>query len=337
MYFPNINNELLYNILNEFKYAIKIGINKYYNKYKYLTKNSLYKYLVYYLMMHKCIIEFKNKDFYINELNLYNVAFNYHIKWNWKNRKTSKAIYNDILNNNIKGNIIKITKSERKNFKNINFNLTYKENLDVIISSYNDINGINDLLNILSKTNHNITCYIYEKGNTKYNLKDYNFKINIIHLPNIGREQHTYLYHIINNYDNLADNILMTPSNINRYPGRIDIIKKNIDFLVSNICCNVDLDGSSNILAGQKEYFVHNNGYGKVCRTNFKNLYKYFNKILNKFRPDENSCFNGTYFTKNFFIKNNSIDYYKKIINTIKCDIDESGYHLERIMNLVYT
>ena len=32
----------------------------------------------------------------------------------------------------------------------------------------------------------------------KYFLED-------IHLPNIGREAHTYLYHIIKNYDNLAD------------------------------------------------------------------------------------------------------------------------------------
>ena len=32
----------------------------------------------------------------------------------------------------------------------------------------------------------------------KYFLED-------IHLPNLGREAHTYLYHIIKNYDNLAD------------------------------------------------------------------------------------------------------------------------------------
>ena len=28
---------------------------------------------------------------------------------------------------------------------------------------------------------------------------------NIINLDNVGRESHTYLYHVINNYNNLSD------------------------------------------------------------------------------------------------------------------------------------
>ncbi len=51
---------------------------------------------------------------------------------------------------------------------------------------------------------------IYNKG--KQNLKTHsNYKI--IKLPNLGREAHTYLYHIINNYDNLSDRILFLQGN----------------------------------------------------------------------------------------------------------------------------
>lgn len=42
---------------------------------------------------------------------------------------------------------------------------------------------------------------VYNKGSYNSSLN----KFNVISLPNIGRESHTYLYHIINNYDNLAD------------------------------------------------------------------------------------------------------------------------------------
>ena len=41
---------------------------------------------------------------------------------------------------------------------------------------------------------------IYNKGNDDID----NIYKNVIKLINIGREGHTYLYHIINNYDNLA-------------------------------------------------------------------------------------------------------------------------------------
>jgi len=40
---------------------------------------------------------------------------------------------------------------------------------------------------------------IYNKGSKL------DYSLPVIHLPNIGREGHTYLYHIINNYDNLSD------------------------------------------------------------------------------------------------------------------------------------
>jgi len=34
---------------------------------------------------------------------------------------------------------------------------------------------------------------------------------NVVFLPNVGRESHTYLYHIIENYDNLADITIFLP------------------------------------------------------------------------------------------------------------------------------
>ena len=58
--------------------------------------------------------------------------------------------------------------------------------MDLIVARYKeDISWLNNL-------NANIIIYnkFYDEGNV---------------LPNIGREAHTYLYHIINNYDNLPN------------------------------------------------------------------------------------------------------------------------------------
>ena len=62
----------------------------------------------------------------------------------------------------------------------------------IVVARYNE--------NILYLTPHKNITIIYNKG-----LDDLPTEFDIIKLPNIGRESHTYLYHIIQNYDNLAD------------------------------------------------------------------------------------------------------------------------------------
>ena len=67
--------------------------------------------------------------------------------------------------------------------------------LTIVVARYNEsIDWINGTLNNRTK------CIIYNKG-----PKLDNHICPIIYLPNVGREGHTYLYHIINNYDNLSE------------------------------------------------------------------------------------------------------------------------------------
>jgi hypothetical protein len=51
--------------------------------------------------------------------------------------------------------------------------------------------------------------FIYNKGTKLPNI----LNCNIIELENKGRETHTYLYHIINNYENLPEKIIFTQAN----------------------------------------------------------------------------------------------------------------------------
>ena len=72
----------------------------------------------------------------------------------------------------------------------------------IVVARYNeDVSFLNNYKDI---------TIIYNKGKD-----DLNYDFNIIKLPNIGRESHTYLYHIINNYDNLADKTMF-------FQGKID-------------------------------------------------------------------------------------------------------------------
>lgn len=88
--------------------------------------------------------------------------------------------------------------------------------VELVVARYNEN------LSWLKKVSKKIKITIYNKGK---NDIDFPF----ISLPNIGRESHTYLYHIIKNYDNLSDKTIFCQGDtIFHSPGFLDLLK-NID------------------------------------------------------------------------------------------------------------
>jgi hypothetical protein len=75
----------------------------------------------------------------------------------------------------------------------------------LIISHYNEnLDWINEI-------NNNIHIFIYNKGEKIININKKNTQV--INLKNVGREAHTYIYHIVNNYYNLEDLIFFSKGN----------------------------------------------------------------------------------------------------------------------------
>jgi hypothetical protein len=85
--------------------------------------------------------------------------------------------------------------------------------IDIIVARYNeDLEWMNEY------PFNQFKYIVYNKGNNNNFNKKYVKKI--INIKNVGRCDHTYLYHIITNYDNLAKiNIFL--------PGSLDMEKKN--------------------------------------------------------------------------------------------------------------
>lgn len=75
---------------------------------------------------------------------------------------------------------------------------------DLVIAYYNESEYINTFINYANKYKYFI--HLYNKGDTNIKFSD-NVSINYkIHkLQNIGQATHTYLYHIIENYDKLSN------------------------------------------------------------------------------------------------------------------------------------
>jgi hypothetical protein len=109
--------------------------------------------------------------------------------------------------------------------------------IDIIVSRYNEH------LEWLNEYPFNQFEYIvYNKGINdnfcKNNVKQ------IINLPNIGKCDHTYLYHIVNNYDNLSDILVF-------FPGSLNIQEKKIK---SKILLNYIINHNY-----ENAYFLGNN------------------------------------------------------------------------------
>jgi len=75
----------------------------------------------------------------------------------------------------------------------------------------------------LGKYIDNYPIYLYDKSGETQN---YNNSINVEYIKNVGRESHTYLHHIIKNYDNLSDYVIFTQAKHNDHIKKFDKLFK---------------------------------------------------------------------------------------------------------------
>ena len=92
-------------------------------------------------------------------------------------------------------------------YRNNTINKIDDNRISIIISRYNE-----NLKWTLEYPYNKYKYIVYNKGNNDFFEKKN--VINVINLPNVGRESHTYLYHIITNYDNLKDINVFLPGSI---------------------------------------------------------------------------------------------------------------------------
>ena len=87
----------------------------------------------------------------------------------------------------------------------------------------------NEDLSWLDKINSDVDIFVYHKKDDidlQYNDKSIIDSNNFI-LKNVGRESHTYLKHIIDNYDNLYDLEYFSQGYPKEYPGFADVVNND--------------------------------------------------------------------------------------------------------------
>ena len=82
------------------------------------------------------------------------------------------------------------------------------ENVSIVVSRFNE-----DLKWTLERPFNHFKYIVYNKGDND-NFEKTNV-VKIVNIENVGKNDHTYLYHIVTNYDNLTKIIVFFPGSVN--------------------------------------------------------------------------------------------------------------------------
>lgn len=101
------------------------------------------------------------------------------------------------------------------------------ENISIIVSRFNE-----DLKWTLESPFNQFKYIVYNKGENddfeKTNV------VEVIFLENVGKNDHTYLYHIIQNYDNLSNILVFLPGSVNMDYKKVKAIQILNNIIKSN-------------------------------------------------------------------------------------------------------
>jgi hypothetical protein len=229
--------------------------------------------------------------------------------------------------------------------------------INLIIARYNE--NLDWIENI--PKNLNINIIIYNKG-----LDNINY--NSIKVGNIGRESHTYLYYIIENYNNLADiNIFIQGDPFTHNPNFIyDLYKINTYEDIQPLSygysyktpppeitynfyekykTNFYIDYLDNDFKPNNIYYY--NYFSEITindikkKLNEKDLLKYYikkldiNNIKNKYLLP--TSYAALFSVKKYIIKKRTINFYKNVLNVLLNTKEfDMGYILERLWLMIF-
>jgi hypothetical protein len=167
------------------------------------------------------------------------------------------------------------------------------------------------------------------------NLHDLDYKVTVYNkfegqnlLQNVGKESHTYLTHIVNNYDNLADITVFLQGDPFAHCSDILQTLNDMQHLTSKIQ-----------YYGLSDGLIICDGNGRPhCGKNHLPLAKLYEYLFNLKSPEVFVCNPaGQFAVKNDVIYRNSKSLYEKALNTLTYDVNPiEGFCMERMWTSLF-
>lgn len=224
------------------------------------------------------------------------------------------------------------------------FNNSPNDNVDIIVSRYNET------LDWMHEFPFNKYKYIvYNKGpNDNFN-KD--FVKQVIKLDNVGRESHTYLHHIINNYNNLGRTTVFLPGSINTTNKKYNkkFIAKKLLSIMNKINRAIFIAYPSNVDLKTrfhdfelKEYLLTSDENKQINNDSSMELsecrpyHRWYDKYFGDKVSDVMIHF-GIFSIDRKDILQHPIEYYQTLINQLSSSSNpEVGHYFERSWGVIF-
>jgi len=200
--------------------------------------------------------------------------------------------------------------------------------ISVIVNYYNS----KEFLELTQTLDENFNIFIYNKSNQKLiDLKD-NHKD--IEKENIGREGHTYLTYIIENYDNLSDVNVFIQDDFYNHLFNLDYFKNNFEQNKNNDFYQFPCSWRGGIGAAPYNRTVVDGYLDLSLGKNYE--VKHFSEMFNLNLPKVYSTETCAHFlvSKKTILKHEK-EFYKKILDWLLLD-EINGFTLEHTWKLLF-
>jgi hypothetical protein len=211
---------------------------------------------------------------------------------------------------------------------------------EIVIARYNE-----DLEWIKEEPFNRHPIIVYNKSDN-YDFSKTNIT-QIINLPNIGRETHSYLYHIVKNYDNLKDVTIFLPGSAelpNKFERSKNVVKtveetNNTVFSCSNednfVENNYNFEIENNLSSHANNKKINDDATIKLSEN--RPFGKWYNSVFTN--EEKNTCISWNSILavsrKNILQKPKS--YYEKLMKEVdEHQNPEAGHYLERSWYAVF-
>lgn len=196
-------------------------------------------------------------------------------------------------------------------------------NVEVVIARYNeDVEWVKQFQNYK----------IYNKGSE--------LSIENIKLPNVGACDHTYLYHIINNYDSLANvTVFLTGGCVYRN-DKLPIVNYVLQNAIQGLTCTdtyiVNTDELYNFTIDSHKHFHVENDDPKLIPCEIRPYGKWLKEYANK-TIIPNVQYGGIFCVTRDDIRSNPKSYYEKLIIPLSKDRKpEAAHYMERAWSAIF-
>lgn len=221
-------------------------------------------------------------------------------------------------------------------FQNIKNKNSIKSIMKVIDKLYID----SRLSIVVARYNENIDWFKKYKNVIVYN-KGESLDIPFIKLNNVGREGHTFLYHIINNYNNLSNWTVFVQGNpFDHCPNfyeKLDNLHETINNLeLSNDIHDFNFMGNNFNFLSDTIYYSNISECPYHNNIPLKNVYNYIFNTNEEDRPIIFSPGAQFYVSKKLILTKPKI-YYEKILKLLDHDINPiEGFCIERLWKYIF-